>query len=177
MADVAEGLVPPPAVDQSGNLTIWWVATIADVTAPKAATEIGAATSFRLTYSFTNDGWSFAASQAKTKDERLTLPQALEALGSRDISLNTLKYVDSAAAGSAKVVLAPTGGAAFKSGYFVERRNVPNTTLAAASQLVRVIPANVGLQLPGPTDGTGKFTILQEAAITGAIGPEVAMAA
>jgi len=177
MADVAEGLVPPPAVDQSGNLTVWWVATIADVTAPKASTEIGAATSFRLTYSFVAGGWDFDASQDKGKDERLTLPQPLESLGSKAISLKTLEYVDSTAAGSAAIVLAPTAPATTKSGYFVERRNVPNSTLAAASQLVRVIPATVGAQLPGTLDGEGKFTLQQVAAITGVVGAPVAMVA
>lgn len=177
MADVAEATTVPPAADQSGNLTVWFVKTISDVTAPKAATEIGAATSFRVTYSFTNDGWSFAADQDKTKDERLTLPQPLEALGNKNVSLNTLKYVDSTAAGSAAVVLKPVAPATSLSGYFVERRSVPNSTLAAAAQMVRVIPVTLGAQLPGPTDGTGKFTLLQVAALTGPIGDPVAMAA
>ena len=38
MADAAD--VVAPAVDQSGNTVIWFVATIADLTAPKAATEL-----------------------------------------------------------------------------------------------------------------------------------------
>lgn len=172
MVDVAEGLVPPPAVDQTGNLTIWWVQTIADVSAPKAATEIGAATSFRLTYSFTEKGWAFDASQEKLEDKRLTLPQSLQSLGSTKVSLNTLEYVESTAAGSANVVL--TKGA---SGYFVERSGVPNSTLAAAAQKVRVIPATLGSKLPGNRDGAGKFTILQEVAVTGVIGEPVALAA
>lgn len=172
MADVAESLVPPPAADQSGQLTIWWVPTIADVSAPKASTEIGAAGSFRITYSFTNDGWTIAGTQAKTKDERLTLKQPLEALDATDVSLNTLKYVESAAAGSANVVLVPG-----TSGYFVERRGIPNQTLAAAAQKVRVIPVTLGQQMPGPIDGTGKFTVLQEASVTGVIGAPVALAA
>lgn len=170
MADVAE-TSGPPAVDQSGNLTIWWVTTIADVAAPKAATEIGAASSYRLTHSFTPDGWALTGSQVKDKDNRLTLKQALESLGVTDASL-TLKYVDSTAAGSAAVIL--TEGT---SGYFVERRNLAQTTLAAAAQKVRVIPVTLGKQIPGPIDGTGKFTYTQEVSITGVIGAAVAMAA
>lgn len=172
MADVAEGLVPPPAVDQTGNLTIWWVPSISDVTAPKASTEIGATGSFRLTYSFTEDGWDFDASQAKNPDGRLTLKQPLESLGTSKVSLKTLKYVESTAAGSANVVLVEG-----TSGYFVERAGVPNSTLAAASQKVRVIPATLGKQMPGPRDGSGKFTVVQEVAINGVIGDPVALAA
>jgi hypothetical protein len=100
MADVAEGLVPPSALDQKGNTTIWWVPTIADVTAPKAATEIGAAGAFRVTYSFTPGGFKFAGSQGTTKDERLGLVQALESLDTNDVTLE-LEYVESADAGSA----------------------------------------------------------------------------
>jgi len=172
MADVAEGLVPPPAVDQTGNLTIWWVPTIADVSAPKAATEIGAAGAFRLTYSFTEDGWDFDVSQDKNADARLTLKQPLEALGSSKISLKTLKYVESSAAGSANVVLVEG-----TSGYFVERAGVANSSLAAAAQKVRVIPVTLGKQNPGPRDGSGKFTVVQEVAVTGVVGAPVALAA
>ena len=170
MADVAE-ISGPPAVDQSGNLTIWWVPTIADVAAPKASTEIGAATSFRLTHSFTPDGWALTGTQTKDKDNRLTLKQALESLGVSEASL-TLKYVDSVAVGSAAVVL--TEGL---SGYFVERRNTPQTSIAAAAPKVRVIGVTLGKQIPGPVDGTGKFTYTQEVAITGVVGAPVALAA
>lgn len=169
MADVAD--TTPPAVDQSDNLTIWWVPTIADVAAPKAATEIGAATSFRVTYSFTPDGWGLTGTQEKNVDDRLTLAQSLESLGKSTATL-TLKYVDSSAAGSAAVVLQEG-----LSGYFVERRGQKNSTLAAAAQKVRVIPVTLGKQIPGPVDGTGKFVYTQETSITGVVGAPVALAA
>jgi len=169
MADTPDQV--PPAVDQSGNLTIWWVPTIADISAPKASTELGAAGSFRITYSFTTDGWTPTGDQEILTDDRLTLPQGLQSLGKTTAGL-TLKYVESTAAGSAAVVL--TGGT---SGYLVERAGVPNATLAAASQKVRVYPVTLGAQIAGPRDGTGKFTITQVAAITGVVGTPVALAA
>lgn len=172
MADVAEGLVPPPAVDQTGNLTIWFVPTIADVAAPKASTEIGAAGAFRITYSLTTDGWDWDVSQVKNPDDRLTLKQPLESLGTAVTALKTVKYVESSVAGSANVVL--TEGL---SGYFVERAGVPNSTLAAAGQKVRVIPVTLGRQQPGPRTGAGKFTVLQEVAVSGIVGAPVALAA
>lgn len=168
MADAPDTV--PPAIDQKGNTVIWFVPTIADVAAPKAATEIGAVTSFRITHSFTTDGWTLTGSQATTKDERLTLTSPLESLDTLDQTFGSgVKYVDSSAAASAAVVLAPTAPATTKSGYFVERRNLPNATVAAAAQKVRVIPVTLGPQIPGPIDGTGKFNYTQQVAISGPI--------
>lgn len=168
MADVADTV--PPAIDQKGNTVIWFVQTIADLTAPKAATEIGAATSFRITHSLTTDGWTLNGSQTTSPDERLALTSPLESLDALTQTFGSgIKYVDSAAAGSAAVVLKPTAPATTKSGYFVERRNVPNATLAAAAQSVRCIPVTLGPQIRGPIDGTGKFTYTQLPAITGPI--------
>src|SRR4051812_4253513 len=123
MVDVIE--LAPPAVDQTGNLLILWVPAIADLQAPKVS-ELKAAGAKRLTYSFTPDGYAPTGDQEITKDERLSLPQDLEALGKITAGL-ALKYVDSDEAGSAKTVLVP--GTA---GYFVERRSVPNQTDIAA---------------------------------------------
>lgn len=161
MADAVDTV--PPAVDQSGNLTIWWVPTIADVAAVKAATELGGAGAFRVTYSFTTDGWTPTGDQEILTDDRLTLPQGLQSLGKKTRGL-TLKYVASSAAGSAAVVL--TEGL---SGYFVERPEVPNATLAAAAQKGFVYKVTLGEQIPGPRDGAGKFTYTQVAAVTGVV--------
>lgn len=155
MVDVAELVSGPPAVDQSGNLTIWWVPTIVNPLAPTVA-EIGHASAFRLTYSFTGDGWSPSEPQEKNDDIRLTSPQRLQSLGRTLPELGDLGYVDSTAAGSAAVVLATPG-----SGHFVERRNIPQTTLVAAAQKVRVIKGTTGKQTKGPATGSGKFTLSQ----------------
>ena len=166
MVDVVD--VVPPAVDQTGNLTVWFVPTIADMTAPKAATELGAAGAFRITYSFTSDGYAPTGDQGILTDDRLTLPQGLQSLDKVTVGL-TLKYVDSSAAGSAAVVLKPVAPATSLSGYLVERPNVPNATLAAAAQKVITRPVTLGVQIPGPRDGQGKFTYTQVAAITGPV--------
>lgn len=160
MADAVETAGGPPAVDQSGNLTIWYVPTIANPATGVTLAEIGAATAFRLTYSFTPDGWQLTMPQEKLEDERLTNPQRKQALGKVNPELADLKYVDSEAAGSAAVVLNGKTG-----GYFVERRNVAQTVLATAAQKVRIVQVGLGVQSPGPTDGTGKFTLTQAAAV------------
>jgi len=164
MADVAD--VTPPAIDQTGNYVIWWVGGgIADLSAPKAATEIGAAGSYRITHSFIPGGFQFDGDQEVNADERLTLMDNLESLGRVTRTLGMIEYVDSSAAGSAAVVLKPTNGSL--SGHFVIRRNVPNSTLAAASQKVTTIPVTLGPQIQVPVDGTGKFRIKQRVSITG----------
>lgn len=167
MVDVADTV--PPALDVDGNLVIWWVGgTIADLTAPKAATEIGAATSFRVTHSFTPDGFPLDGDTAVNTDSRLALEVDLESLGKTSQTLGMLMYVDSDAASSAAVVLKPTAPATSKSGYFVIRRGVPNGTLAAASQKVQVVPATLGPQIK-PNLGDGKLRIKQRAIVTGRI--------
>jgi hypothetical protein len=171
MPDVAESATGPSAVDQTGNLTIWAIPgrTISS-TAPSVAL-IGGATCFRVTYSFTSGGWALTAPQDKPTDPRLTSPQVRESLGVIAPSLADLAYVDSTVAGSAAVVLAPAG-----LWQFIERRNVPQTTVATIAQIVRVINVNLGPQAPGPTDGTGKFTYSQPAAME-SLGAPVAFVA
>jgi hypothetical protein len=162
MADLAEDYAGPPAVDQLGNLTVWWVPTIADPSAPTAI-EIGDTEAFRLTYSFTATGWTLAGTQVKGTDDRFTSPQTFETLGKTARTLD-LGYVDSVAAGSAAVVLVENAA-----GFFVERRGVDQSELITAGDMVRVVPVKLGAQIEGPLDGTGKFTYMQMTAITGAV--------
>lgn len=166
MADQRNGV--PSAVDQSGNTTIWFVGgTIADLTAAKASTEIGAATSTEITYSFTTDGFPVDSTQEKTTDDRLTLVDTLESLGKTATTFGDgITYVDSAATGSAAVALKPVAPATTKSGFFVVRTGVPYSTLAAASQKATIYPVTLGPQRRGPVDGTGKFRWKQQVVLT-----------
>lgn len=155
MADVAEAIGGPPAVDQSGNLTLWWVPTIANPDAPTAA-EIGAAGAKRFTYSLTEGGWTPSAPQEKNDDIRLTSKQRKQSFGISTPELGDLIYVDSTDATSAAVILASQTG-----GYIVERRGVAQATLIAAAQKVRVWKVTLGNEAPGPVTGSGKFTYLR----------------
>lgn len=164
MPDVIE--IAPPAVDQSGMLTIFWVPALADPLAPKV-TEVKAGK--RVTYSFTPNGWSPTSDQEITKDARLTLPQDLEALGKVTAGL-ALEYVDSVDPTSAAVILVPG-----MSGCFVERRAVRNASDITVGDKVRVYKGTLGIQSPGAPDGTGKFTIAQKVALSNVVGGTVAM--
>jgi hypothetical protein len=159
--------IVPPALDVNGNLVIWWVPTIATLTAPKASTEIGGTGAFRVTHSFTPTGFPLDGDQSVTEDNRLALVNALESLDKRTDTLGMLEYVDSTDASSAAVVLKPTAPATTKSGYFVVRRGVPIGTLATTGQKVLVIPVTLGSQIFPVTDG--KLRIKQRTSITGTI--------
>lgn len=163
MVDVAEAITGPPAVDQQGTLTIWWVPALTDPTAPKASTEVGGAGAFRVTYSFTPDGWVVNMPQDKIDDPRLTATQVPQSLGQIKPTMDDLKYVKSSQAGSADVVLATTSTL---SGFFVERRGITNPTLAAAAQKCRVLAVTLGPQQEGPSDGNGKWTRTQPVVVT-----------
>jgi hypothetical protein len=167
MADVAD--VVPSAIDVKGNLVIWWVTgTITDLTAPGKVAVFDAATTFRVTHSFTPTGFALDADQVIDKDSRLGLTVDLEALGIRTDTLGMLEYVDSTGTSSAAVVLKPTSPATSISGYFVIRRNVANTTIATSGQKVITIPVTLGSQIK-PNQPDGKFLIKQRASITGPI--------
>jgi hypothetical protein len=155
MADVAETIGGPPAVDQTGNLTLWFVPTIANPDAPTAA-EIGAAGAFRFTYSLTPDGWSPSAPQEKNDDPRLTSSQRKQAFGIVNPDIGDLVYVDSSDPNSFAVK-----AAGLTAGHIIERRGVPNSTLIAAAQKVRTWKINLGKEAPGPVNGTGKFTLIR----------------
>lgn len=170
MPDASENIGGPPAIDQTGNLTIWWVPTIVDINIPKV-TELNAAGAVRLTYSFTPGGFDLKMPQEKLDDERLSGPQVKQSLGKIKPELADLAYVQSVAAVSADVALA-TGGA----GHFVIRRAVSEKIVATIGQKVRVVKTTLGPQADGPTDGNGKFGRVQ-AAVVEAVGNEVALVA
>ena len=170
MADVAEAFGGPSAVDQSGNLTIWAIAGRTISQSVPSAALLGGASCYRVTYSFTTGGWALTAPQEKLSDLRLTSTKARESLGMITPALADIVYVDSTVSGSAAVVLAD--GGEFQ---LIERRNVAQTVLAASTQKVRVINVTLGTPAPGPTDGTGKFSITQAVAID-SLGDVVALA-
>ena len=170
MADQIESYGGPSAVDQTGNLTIWAISGRTVSQSVPSAALLGGASCFRITYSFATGGWALTAPQEKLSDLRLTSTKARESLGMITPALADIVYVDSTVSGSAAVVL--VAGGEFQ---FIERRNVAQTTLAAAAQIVRVINVNLGTPAPGPTDGTGKFAITQAVAID-SMGALVALA-
>jgi hypothetical protein len=160
MPDVAEAFGGPPAVDQTGNLTLWAIpASTAGINLDAiTATQLGATSAKRITYSFMQGGWNPNPSQGKNQDTRLTSPQSRQSLQGVTQEVPDLSYVQSTAATSASAILTPGDW------IIVERRNVPQTTLATIGQKVRAYSLTLGEQLPGPIQD-GKFTQKQAAAV------------
>lgn len=171
MADAPEQLGGPPAVDQTGNLTIWAIpgGTAGVNVDALTAANLGAVTAKRITYSFLPDGYSLTMPQEKNDDDRLTSPQRRQSLGKVNPDFSDFKYVDSTDSTSAAEILKAGG-----SWIIVERRKVPQTTVAAATQIVRGILISLGAQAPGPTNGTGKFSKTQ-AVVVEHVGAEHAL--
>lgn len=179
MAGSPRVATPPAALDQRGNISVWWVPDmvsgstvtpgVADLTKPKK-TEVDAGSD--ITYSFLPDGFDFKGAQDKKEDDRLGLKQVLESLDVNKVSLS-LKYVDSPTVGaSARAVLK-----AGKSGTLVLRTGVPYEQDSTVGDLVSPIWVDLGAQNRGPLDNTGKFTVVQETAIKNVVGEPVALVA
>ncbi len=158
MADVIEPQNGPPAVDQTGNLTIWAIpASTAGINLDQiTVANLSAATAKRITYSFLPDGWNLTMPQEKNDDPRLTARQRRQSLGRVNPELADLGYVDSDDPASASEILKDGG-----EWIFVERRKIANSKVASAGDKVRALKVSLGEQNGAAPNGTGKFTKTQ----------------
>lgn len=175
MADTPERKGGPPAVDQTGNLTIWVIPGTAeengiDLDAIQLS-DLDSPNCQRITYSFITGGWGITIPQEKDEDERLTSPQRKQALGKQNPEMSDLTYVVSSDPDSASVILEDGGPHVF-----IERRGTAQTEVAAAGQVVRGIETSLGVQAPGPVTGSGKFTETQ-AVVVEYVSPKHALTA
>lgn len=174
MADAPEVQGGPPAVDQTGNFTVWAIPGDTVGFNPDAVTKamLDAASAKRITYSFLQDGYQFSMPQEKSDDPRLTSAQRRQSLGIVNPEFADLGYVKSESATSASQILKAGG-----SWYFVERRGVPQSQTAQVTPTadkVRAIKVTLGVQAPGPVDGSGKFT-QRQAVVVDYVGEEHAL--
>lgn len=132
----------PAATPSDGYFCLWWVTTIASVTAPKAATEIGAASSVDLTC-YLKEPWGASTSVESVEDWRACLRNVLATPGTTKTDLQDLiitHKVQVAGDTANKAYAALTVNA---QGYLVARYGVDVDTAAAASQIVDVFPVTV----------------------------------
>jgi len=121
-----------------GMIAVWWVPTIADITAPKAATEIAAAGSVVLHTRLTPDGLNTGAGSDTIDTSKMSSTFNTKIVGRRNFDGLQLKYVRGDAVNEA---ILDTTLTYRTSGYLVVRRNVLATVAIAASQKVEVYPA------------------------------------
>ena len=159
-------IVYPEGTPTLGNTKVAAAVAVADLEAPKLATEINAATSVDVSCYLYPAGWSPTASTAKgTKPPRLCDKVTREQFNRTTYSIGDLQYVydpqaaDSASGNEAKELL--TEGTQI---YLIERIGLDAQADAfAVGDRVRVHYVELGPQIPSGdrTDENGEFFITQ----------------
>lgn len=161
-------VIYPEGTPTLGNTKVKAAVAVADLEAPKLATEINAASSVDLTCFLYPAGWNPSATQAKgTKPARLCTTTQSESLNRTTWTLPALQYVydpqadDETDENKAKALL--TEGTEI---FIVERMGLDGQDAAfAVGQRTRTHHIRVGTQVPSGdrTDENGEFFIMQEA--------------
>lgn len=132
----------PESVSTDGNITTWWVTTIADPTAPKVATEIDAASSLMI-QCFLKEYVGISTTVEEVEDWRACMRDVLATPGTSKTTIDPLVITidpQNPAGANNKAYAALTPGT---DGHIVVRYGVPTATAAAASQIVDVFPVTV----------------------------------
>lgn len=125
-----------------GNTRVAYVAAIANITAPSASTELGAASSILLQSIITPDGlMGFEASTAEVETTSLASSFDTKGIGRDGFSGTGLRLKKQS--GTDTVYNTLVRGT---TGFIVIRRDVPETTAWAAGQKVEVYPIVCGLE-------------------------------
>lgn len=159
-------VVYPEGTPTLGNTKVKAVVSVADLAAPKLATEINAVTSVDISCYLYPAGWAPTGATAKgTKPTRLCSKTELEQLNRTTWSIGDLQYVydpqaaDSADGNEAKELLQEG-----TSLYLVERIGLDaDDTAFAVAQHTRTHYVTLGAQVPSGdrTDENGEFFITQ----------------
>lgn len=175
-------VVSPEGTPTLGNTKVQAVVSIADMTAPKLATEINAATSVDASFYLYPAGWTPNGDTPKgQKPPRLGSKKSAESLNRTQYTIGALQYVhdpqaaDSAAGNELRELL--QDGVEI---YFVERMGLDAETDAfATGQRVLVHHLRLGPQVESGdrTDENGEFFINQAAVYVTGDGPIVGIIA
>lgn len=158
--------VYPEGTPTLGNTKLKAAVAVADMKAPKLATEINAATSVEISCFVYPAGWNPTGAQGKgTKPLRLCTKSQRDSLNRISWTAPTLQYVydpqaaDAAPGNEAKQMLVE--GAEV---YIVERRGIDSDAVFATGQHTRTHHLRLGAQIPSGdlTDENGEFFITQE---------------
>lgn len=173
-------VVYPEGTPTLGNVKVKAVASIADLTAPKLATEIDAGTSVDISCYLYADGWTPSGSTAKnTKKRRLCSRRDVEQLSVTTYSVGALRYTHDPQGADAD-----TGNEArelLQEGtkiYFVERQGLDALDEPfAVGDRVLTHYLELGAQIESnDTDENGEFYIMQEVVYVND-GPKVGIVA
>jgi hypothetical protein len=169
-------VVSPEGTPTLGNTKVQAVASIADMAAPKLATEVQAATSVDGSFYIYPAGWTPSGDTPKgQKPARLGSKKTAESLNRTQYTIGALQYVhdpqgDDPAVGNEMRNLCQSGAEI----YFVERMGLDAETVAwAVGQRVLVHHLRLGPQIwsGDRTDENGEFFITQSAVYVTGDGP------
>lgn len=120
-----------------GNVAAWFVASIADISAPKASTEIGAAGTLALHNRLSPDGLKIPASSDSIDNSKMVSTFTTHKVGRRKFDGISVKYIrgDQVADKAFDTTLVYQA-----SGYLVVRRGVAASQAAASGDKVEVYP-------------------------------------
>lgn len=174
-------IVMPEGTPTLGAVKVKAVTAIADLAAPKLATEINAATSVDVSCHLLADGWNPSAETAKqNKKRRLCSKKDTEQLSTTTYRVAALRYVhnpqtDDTSAGNEARELLQEGLKL----YFVERHGKDAQTAPfAVADRVRTHYLVLGPQIEmNDPDENGEFYIYQEVAYVTADGPTAGIVA
>lgn len=164
----------PTSVPSDGTLRIDFVPTIADLAAPKAATELGAAGSQALAGYVTGDGFAPSGEQATVTDERIASTQTFEQPGrkSKSLSVTYVHNPDSPANNEAYLTLEEG-----TTGYIVTRYGVPRGQAWAVGDIVDVWPVTAGEPMKNWNGANSVHTATQRLFVTGDVVIDAVVAA
>ncbi len=163
-------------VSSNETISLRWVTTIADTTAPSLATEINAASSVALECLVVGS-FDIDFSVDRTQLRRMCSRQVRERSGPVTYSIQDLFIVydpQDMAADVSEAYAALTDGA---TGYLVERRGVHVDTAWAADDLVRVIPVEVANANPAPPEDDNELQARIAFTVIGEVQKDVAVVA
>lgn len=170
-------LVIPPGVAADGAVKVQFVTAIADLAAPKVATEVKAVSSVEASCLLTKDGFTPGAETSSASDERLCSKQLFEDYGTVTYTIDVLTYiydVQNPSSASNKLYAAMPEGT---TGFLVVRWGLDADVDWAAAQIVDVYPVKLGPQIKQPPETNSKLKVQQKPFVTGPIQEDVAVAA
>lgn len=161
-------------VSSNETVSLKWVETIADPTAPKLATELNAASSVQLEC-LIDGGFDIDFTVERKDLRRMCSRQVRQRSGPVTYSVQDVFVVydpqDMAAAVS-KAYAALTDG---NQGYLVERRGIHVDTAWAVGDLVRVIPVEVANANPAPPEDDDELKARVAFTVIGQVQKDVAI--
>ena len=161
-------------VSSNETVSLKWVETIANPTAPKLATELNAASSVQLEC-LIDGGFDIDFSVERKDLRRMCSRQVRQRSGPVTYSVQDVMVVydpQDLAAPVSKAYAALTDGA---TGYLVERRGVHVDTAWAVGDLVRVIPVEVANANPAPPEDDDELKARVAFTVIGQVQKDVAI--